>query len=71
MHASDYFDLVTHSKVYEYQILPVLWQEIVPEEKSKVLSVFNSHDCMWTPSFVMDLKNNLHLTLKEVALLQV
>ena len=26
---------------------------------------------MWTPSCVMDLKNNLHLTQKEVALLQV
>ena len=35
------------------------------------MSVFNSHECMWTPSCVMDLKNNFHLTLKEAALLHV
>ena len=71
MHASEYFDLMNQSKVDEYQLLPVLWQVMVPEDKSKVLSVFRSRDCMWTPSFVMDLKNNFHLTLQGVALLQV
>ena len=71
MHASDSFDLATQSKVDEYQLLPELWQAMVPEYKSKALSVFHSHDCMWTPSCVMDLKNNFHLTLKEVSSLQV
>ena len=71
MHESDSFDLLTKSKVDEYQPINVLWQSMVTDEKFKALSVFNSHEFMWTPSFVMDLKNNLHLTLKEVALLQV
>ena len=71
MHASESFNLVTKSKVDEYQLLPELWQAMVPEDKSKALSVFHSHDCMCTPSCVMDLKNKSHLTLKEVASLQV
>ena len=71
MHESDSFDLLTKSKVDEYQPINVLWQSMVTDEKFKALSVFNSHECMWTPSCVMDLKNNFHLTLKEVASLQV
>ena len=62
---------MTQSKVDEYQLLPELWQEMVPEDKSKALSVFHSHDCMWTPSCVVDLNNKFRLNLKEVALLQV
>ena len=54
MHASEYFDLVTQSKVDEYQLLPELWQEMVPEDKSKALSLFHSHEFMWNPSYVMD-----------------
>ena len=67
MHESESFDLVTQSKVDGYQLLPALLQAMVPEEKSKVLSVFHSHDYMWTHSCVIYLKNNFHLTLKEVA----
>ena len=44
---------------------------MVPNKKSKALSVFHSHNCMWTPSCVVDLNNNFRLNLKEVASLQV
>ena len=50
MHASESLYLVTQSKVDEYQLLPVLWKAMVPEEKSKALSVFHSNDRIWTPS---------------------
>ena len=71
MYAYEYFYLVTQSKVDDYQLLSSLWQTMVPEEKSKALYVLHSHDFMWTTSCVMDLRNNFHLTLKEVVLLQV
>ena len=71
MHAYDSFDLVNQSNVDEYPLLPELWQSMVTEEKSKDLYVFHLHDYMWTPSCVMDLKNNFHLTMKEVDSLQV
>ena len=44
---------------------------MVPLEKSKALSIYHSHDSMWTPGCVMELKNNFHFTLKEVASLHI
>ena len=64
MQASDSFDLVTQSNVDDYRLLPALWQAMVPQEKFKAVSVFHSHDCMWTPGYVMELKNNFYFTLK-------
>ena len=54
MHESDSYDLVNQYKFDEYQLLPELWKAMVPEDKSKALSIFHSHEFMWNPSYVMD-----------------
>ena len=49
MQVSDSFDLVTatQNKVDEYRLLSIMWQAMSPQDKIKVVLIYQAHDLTW------------------------
>ena len=57
--------------IYEYHLLPALWQAMTPEHKGEAVSIFKNHNSTWRVECIIELKAALGIRLSDMNAIQV